>query len=480
MAAGNGPAFTMEINYNMIIDRRFRTICAVALLWACIPLSASNKHSKDAEVKTAVQDAADDSLDSDEPIETLAPIAGVGPETANDTADSLQDASILTIAPLEGVPTEILDNKLFKKYRDQYTSPDGIKYLTAVMQRSVPYREYIRLEIENQAAPSWLLYLPVIESGYSVTAVSRSGATGLWQFMRNSVGGYGIRMNEWMDERRDPWITTAAAIRKLKENYNYLGDWYLALAAYNCGLGATKNAIKKGGKADYWYLCEKGYFKSETIHYVPKFLAIADILSRSAEFGIDLGDTTVNGPLTTINIKRAVDINLLAKETGIDTMLLKRANPSLFYHITPPDTTYALRIPIEQEPAVRTLLDDKSRLLTEYYLYKIKSGDTLYALALHYGITVAMIVQYNPGMKANTLKIGKNIVIPALKEVGAYAGKKDPDNLDFSGTYLVKQGDTLWSIALGYNIQVETLADKNNLEVNSVLKLGKSLRVPIL
>jgi len=428
-----------------------------------------------------------------DPVEAAVPALAAGQLSASaDTAETAvpeqpltgqTDAALPAVentVPLLGEGMEIPDNALIRKYRDQYTSAEGIKYLSAIMKRSLPYRDYIRSEIERQGVPLLLLYLPVIESGFSVNAVSRSGATGMWQFMRNSIGGYGIRINEWMDERKDPWITTNAAIKKLKDNYNYLGDWYLALAAYNCGLGATKTAIKKGGRADYWYLCEKGYFKTETVHYVPKLLAIADILSRSAEYGIDEGDTASNAVLTTLEIKRAVDIGLLAKETGIDPVLLKAANPALFYHITPPDTTYALRIPSEREEAVRALLADKSRMLLEYYMYKIKSGDTLYALALHYGISVDMIVQSNPGLKASTLKIGKNIVIPALKEVKAYAGKKDPDNLDFSGSYLVKQGDSLWSIALAYNIQVETLADRNNLDVNSVLKLGKALHVPIL
>ncbi len=181
--------------------------------------------------------------------------------------------------PLLGL--EIPDNALIRKYRKQYTTADGIKYLSSVMRRSGPYRDFIVEEIRRQDAPECLLYLPVIESGFSVGAISRSGATGIWQFMRNSVGGYGIRINEWMDERRDPWLATAAAVKKLKDNYRELKDWNLALAAYNCGLGAVRKAIKKSGSRDYWYLCEKGYFKPETVHYVPKFLAIAEILSRS-------------------------------------------------------------------------------------------------------------------------------------------------------------------------------------------------------
>lgn len=422
---------------------------------------------------------------------SVAPVAGETEIAAAEPAAATMPADAASVAA-SGVPgakyperipavsLAIPENALVAKYVAQYTSAEGIKYLSAIMKRTVPYRSMIMSELDGQGVPECLFYLPVIESGFSVNAVSRSGATGLWQFMKNSVSGYGIRMNDWMDERRDPWLTTTAAIKKLNENYRDLGDWNLALAAYNCGLGATRKAVKKGGTSDYWELCRLGLFKSETVHYVPKFLAIASVLARSRELGIDWGDDSAAEELTTIPVKRPVDINVLAKETGLEAAALKAANPALFYHITPPDVTYALRIPASRQAEIETTLADKSKMLLEFYMYKIKSGDTLYALALHYGVSVDMILQYNPGVSPKTLKIGKNVVIPALKEVGSFKGKKDPDTLDFSGNYLVKQGDSLWSIALAYGIQVETLADKNNLDVNSVLKLGKALRVPIL
>ncbi len=372
------------------------------------------------------------------------------------------------------------DSSLVEKYRSQYTTPEGLAYLSAVMKRSAPYRDFIIAEIERLGLPECLVYLPVIESGFSSTAVSRSGATGIWQFMRNSVSGYGIRVGEWMDERRDPWLATTAALRKLNDNYRDLGDWNLALAAYNCGLGATRKAVKKSGTTDYWTLCAQGYFKRETIHYVPKFLAISEILSKSDEYGIDWGQSPETAPYTTIPVKRPIDLSVVARETGIDPTVLRSINPALHYSITPPDAPYAFRIPAILEERVRSILDDPDKMLLEYYLYAVKSGDTLFALSLHYGVSVDMILQYNPGLRPNALKIGRKLVIPAIKKVAAFAGKKDRADLNFSGVYLVKKGDTLWSIALAHNIQVETLAERNNLGVNSILSLGKQLRVPIL
>jgi membrane-bound lytic murein transglycosylase D len=408
------------------------------------------------------------------------PSASAAPQAPAQTADGTSVSPANCPDDLPKVDIEVPDNALVQKYLATYSSEDGLKYLSSVMKRSTLYRDYIRAEIARLEVPECLFYLPVLESGFSTSAVSRSGATGIWQFMRNSVGGYGIRINDWMDERRDPWLATTAALRKLKENYNELGDWNLALAAYNCGLNATLKIRKKAGTNDYWELCDRGFFKKETKHYVPQFLAIATILSRSREYGIDWGDASANPTVATLDVKRPVDINVLAKETGIEAADLKKLNPALFYHITPPDVRYGLRIPAERQTDIETVLQDKDKMLLEFYMYRIKSGDTLSALARHYGISVDMILQYNPGVKPSTLKIGKNIVIPALKEVGTYKGKQDPDTLNFSGTYLVKKGDTLWSIALAYTIQVETLAEKNNLEVNSTLSLGKALRVPIL
>ena len=372
------------------------------------------------------------------------------------------------------------DHPLVGKFRRQYMCQDGYTYLSKIMKRSAPYRNFIieLLEIENM--PAELLFLPVIESGFFETATSKSGAVGIWQFMKNSVGGYNIHIDDWIDERRDPWKTSVAAVKKLKWNYTQFHDWPLALAAYNAGTAAIRSAIKKAGKADYWYLAEQGYLKKETAYYVPKFLAIAEILSRSDEFAIDWGDTEEHPPTSTIEIKRAIDVRLLAEELGLESEAIKRLNPSLRSFITPPSIRYQLRIPSAYAETARTVLTQSDKLLIKYYRYRVKSGDTLYALAKHYGVSVQSILNYNEGLRPETLKIGKFILIPALKQVDAYAGKNIAQAGNFDGRHTIQSGDTLWSLALKYSVSVEQLAQKNNLTVNSILKLGNTLKVPIL
>ena len=372
------------------------------------------------------------------------------------------------------------DHPLIEKFRKQYMSTDGYNYLSKIMKRSAPYRDFIIELLETENMPAELLFLPVIESGFFETATSKSGAVGIWQFMKNSIGGYNIHIDDWVDERRDPWKASIAAVKKLKWNYSQFNDWPLALAAYNSGAGTIRTAIKKAGKADYWYLAEHGYLKKETLYYVPKFLAIAEILSRSEELNIDWGNTEDHPPTSTIEIKRAIDVRLLAEELGLDSETIRKLNPSLRYFITPPSIKYQLRLPSAYTEAAQIVLNQSDKLLIKYYQYRIKSGDTLYALANHYGVSIQSILNYNTGLKPETLKIGKTILIPALKSVGTYSGKNIVQAGNFDGTHTIRQGDTLWSLALKYSVSVELLAQKNNLSVNSVLKLGNTLKVPIL
>ena len=374
------------------------------------------------------------------------------------------------------------ENALVQKFLKQYTTDYAKKWLAAVMKNGAPYRGYIRAKIAEMGLPECLEFLPVIESNFKIDAVSKSGAMGMWQFMKNSIAPFGIRINEWMDERCDPWLTTDAALKKLKENYDSLGDWCLALAAYNSGLGAVTRTCKKNPDSDYWFLCEKRLLKSESINYVPKFLAIADILTNPEYYGIETTefDETAHEDYTFIDVKRNVDISLVAEQTSMDSDTIKFLNPALFYGITPPNAVYKLRIPAEYKDAVAELINDKDKLLIKYHLYKIRSGDTIYALSRHYGVTEDMIKQANPGLKPTKLKIGQTVCIPAFKDVPAYAGKFANQNVAYTGTYKVQPGDNLWGLSLKYGVQVESLAEANNMGVNQILREGSTLKVPII
>jgi len=371
----------------------------------------------------------------------------------------------------------------FEAFRTAYLSEGGRKWLAAVMERARPYMAYIAERVRYYGLPDELVYLHVIESEYSPKAVSRSGATGLWQFMRNSIGGYGIRIDDWVDERRDFMKSTDAALRKLADNYAAFGDWNLALAAYNSGLGAVTRALRKAdadkGK-DYWSLRKQGLLAAETTSYVPKFLAVVTILSYPRRNGLDV-DWDEGGAWESLELRKSVDLCLLADAAGIPLADLKAGNAELRYTVTPPWSGYRIKVPAGSADAVKAALDDPSLKLLRYYLHKVSSGDTLSAIARHYGTPQSMIVQANPGMKPDLLRLGQVIVIPALKDAAPMqSAASDDAKLDFSGSYSVVKGDTLWSISLRYNVQPEVLAGKNGLSLTSVIREGMVLHVPII
>jgi membrane-bound lytic murein transglycosylase D len=375
-----------------------------------------------------------------------------------------------------------IDQALTQEYIERYSSPGGIAWLNAVMRRGSPYLAFIQKEIETRKLPQELLFLPVIESGFLTSAVSRAGATGLWQFMKNSMGPYDMKVDEWMDERMDFWKSTIGALRKLEENYRQLGDWALALAAYNTGLGGVTRIIQRTGIKDYWVLSEKKQFTTETTHYVPKLLAVSYIISNPRYFdGINpLWHQDIEW--TRVPVGRTVDLELLATEANIDKEELKQANSELIFRVTPPDKNYQLKVRAADAPAVAAILARKDLILVKYYFHTVKAGDTLFALALHYGISVDHILNANPGTQARYLQIGKRILIPAFKDVGPY--QKQPSGTRktasaFDGSHLVKRGDTLWSIALAYDVDPETLAQANGMRLNDILREGRLLKTPI-
>jgi membrane-bound lytic murein transglycosylase D len=371
-----------------------------------------------------------------------------------------------------------LDQELTRYYINQYASPGGVAWLNGIIRRGSPYIPFIREEIAKRNLPPELLYLPVIESGYNPRAISRSGAAGLWQFMKNSMAPFDMTVTGWMDERMDFWKSTQGALAKLEENYRYLGDWALALAAYNTGLGGINRVIRQAGVRDYWALCEKKALRTETIHYVPKLIAAAYILSNPRRFGVELWPEAPEW--TRIPVGRMADLGLLAELAGLDRDLLEKANPELYRQITPPDGSYQLKIPAEAAPAIRAVLEQPDIKLINHYYYTIRSGDTLSALARHYGITAELIQDANPGVRPQFLRIGQEIRIPALKDVAPYPSEKSAAGPAFDGSHLVKRGETLWSIALAYEVDPEELAEASGMALDDILREGKTLKTPIL
>jgi len=363
-------------------------------------------------------------------------------------------------------------------YIEKYTDPRWKAWLEGVLERAFIYRDHIVKSCDSIGVPREFQFLPLVESAYNIQAVSKSGAVGLWQFMLNSIGPYDLQVNDWVDDRRDFWKSTEAALKKIKYNYSVLNDWLLALAAYNCGLGRMTRIIQSTELHDFWDLADGGHLPYETAEYIPKFLALAKICSYPGRYGLS---SSWEPPVIweRISLSQAVDITILGEKAGVPPALLKKGNAELKYSVTPPgNTNYFLKVPAEYSDAVKETLENSELKLMEFYIYSIQSGDTLYDLSNHYGVSVSMIRNYNPRIQPRSLRIGQRIIIPCIRKVPPYSGR-DRIKPELPGTYVVKDGDTLWAIARKYSISPEDLAEGNMLTLETIIHSGLVLKVPL-
>ena len=307
-----------------------------------------------------------------------------------------------------------------ERFRKQYLDPKWTKVLYDALENAIDYRLYVRKALKSAGLPPELEYLPVVESNYKTNAKSRSGALGLWQFMSNSVKPF-LTLNDYVDERLDPWKETDAAIKKLKENYELFGDWLLAIGAYNCGAGAMSRALAKADEKSFWYLCDKNLIPSQTQLYVPKLLAIADLALNCQYYEIDIPShdeeyevlyNETNAVFDYITVNKAYSITTLAQNMRIDTAELKRLNPSFILGFTHPSTKSSIRLPSGTEEIAKAALETMEPM--DFPIkYTVEKGDSLWSISRRYGCTVSQICELNGIDEKAILKIGKILYIPS-------------------------------------------------------------------
>ncbi len=316
------------------------------------------------------------------------------------------------------VPATEYAQSMVQKYVRRFLTGYGKKNLTAALERGEVYRYYIRQEIAKRGLPPALEYLPVIESEFRTKATSRSGAQGIWQFMENSVAPYMIK-NDWMDERNDPWKSTDSALSKLQENYEMFGDWAIAIAAYNCGAGAMKRFLRENPGKDFWQMAQDDVMKEETILYIPKFLAIAEIVENQQEYEVEfpeLQESSESYEFDILPVKEALHLAILASEMRIDYDNLKKLNGALTRFITPPNREYNLRLPAGMKESAENAIEEIRKKRPSDYsgikTYKVQDGDSLWGIARRNNCTVADICFLNNRKEKQLLKIGEVLLIP--------------------------------------------------------------------
>lgn len=373
---------------------------------------------------------------------------------------------------------DIPDIDIVVRYINYYLA-GGRRVVELNLKRAALYRRFVSEQIDILALPGELFFVAAVESTFYNRAVSGSGAVGLWQFMQNTSVHFNLRHDDWIDERRDFWKASIAAMEKLEENYKCFDDWFLALAAYNCGTGRLRRLIRAHGISDFWMLREKGLLPVETADYVPKFLALAHICSYPGRYGFNQSWEPSPRWARTL-LKRSIDLRLLAGVADIPFKYLKEANAELKYSITPVYTDgYWLKFPERHKDVILKALNDPKIELMDLHLHTIRSGDTLYGLSLYYRSTVAIIESCNPGLDPLRLPLGGNLIVPAMPGVSL---KRYPEKVaglkNYTGAYEIKKGDTLWSIAMLFMTTPEELALKNGLRLKSIILPGQIMKVP--
>ncbi len=364
-------------------------------------------------------DSTDGGTMVDEPEEDVGPSTGSSPSTGSGTAADEETA------PIEKNPLTLPlpERDEIERFRKQYLDPKWTQVLYNALENAIDYRLYVRKALADAELPPELEYLPIVESNYKTNAKSKSGALGLWQFMANSVKPF-LTLNDYVDERLDPWKETDAALKKLKENYNIFGDWLIAIGAYNCGAGAMTRALAKLSKDDeksFWTLCDKNLIPSQTQLYVPKLLAIADLATNTEYYGIDIPlheeeyevlYNERNAVFDYVTVNKAYSIATLAQNMRIDQAELKRLNPSFILGFTHPSASSTIRLPAGTELLARSTLETMEPI--DFPIkYTVVAGDSLWSISRRYGCTVSQICELNGIKEEAILKIGKILYIPS-------------------------------------------------------------------
>jgi peptidoglycan lytic transglycosylase D len=336
------------------------------------------------------------------------------------------------------------------------------------LRRAGRYREMISRVLREEGVPQDLIYLAQAESAFQPLALSRAGARGIWQFVAYRGQEYGLRHTWWIDERQDPEKATRAAAQHLRDLYGMFGDWYLAMAAYNCGPGNVQKAIERTGYADFWELYKRKVLPRETKNYVPIILALTLIAKDAAHYGIQ---PVPEAPVPSDIVKpgRAIDLRLVAETIDVDVDTLRSLNPALLRLATPDDPSFELHLPVgAAEKFSAEIADIPADKWVSWRRHRVADGETLTSIGKKYRVTPAAIAAANNLEHGAALDAGEKLIIPAAQPA-AEAKRR-------LVSYSVRKGDTLGGIADRFSVESEDVRKWNRLKTNKVSR-GMVLRI---
>ncbi|HUL49346.1 MAG TPA: LysM peptidoglycan-binding domain-containing protein [Gemmatimonadales bacterium] len=368
------------------------------------------------------------------------------------------------------------------------------------------YEGMIRERLRAKGLPEDLVYLTLVESGLSNTAVSRARAVGMWQFIAGTARLYGLTVDPWVDERRDPFRATEAAVNYLADLRERLGgSVYLAAAAYNAGVGRVERGLGRlPGETDsitdntFFQLADRRYLRRETRDYVPKLIAASFIAKQPAHYGFTDVDPMAPLVFDEISVSDATGLDVIARlaDTTVDAVL--ELNPQFVRGITPPGRTVVVRVPRGRGTQVAARYDTlpvNARItFVDHY---VAPGQTLGDIARRYRVSVAMLQSANPSLRPRALRTGQRIIVPMSGRIvpaSAWSVPPEPRYRSVTrshstaskssqvggagGSHRVQRGETLSQIARQYGVSLAELLDYNDLSNDSVIKVGQVVRIP--
>ena len=472
---------------------------------------ASAPIPRDTVVSTPVLDSAaeralvaDSAADEDvlEELRGAAPAEAVTEERGNAAAGGGAESTEVAAVTWDIDVTSFLTHERVQYYLDFFQGPARERF-GAWLQRMPRYEPMIRARLARQGLPGDLLYLALIESGFSNSATSRARAVGMWQFMPSTGRSYGLRVDRWVDERRDPVKATDAAARHLNDLRTRFGSLYLAAAAYNAGGGKVSRGLRKLGDSAYeeaddevisdstfFLLYDSRYLRRETKDYVPKLIAAALIAKEPEKYGFARPAALPPFAYDSIIVPDATGLDVVARLAGTDVATLRELNPQFLRLITPPGVRAMIRLPVGSAAATAAkyaALPTTRRVTFKEHV--VHAGETLGHIARKYGVAVDDIRAANHNVAPNRLRLNMTLIIPVSpafdpravaateQPSGRRSGARAGGRSTGATWHTVRRGESWWSIAERYGVRVGELQEWNDAGSRERLRIGQRVRV---
>lgn len=381
-----------------------------------------------------------------------------------------------------------IQSKYIAEYERWYSSRP--EYIERLVQRSSPYLYYITAQVEQRNMPMEIALLPAIESAYKPHALSSSKAVGLWQFIPATGRHYGLKQNWWYDGRKDIYASTNAALDYLEKlNNDFNGDWALALASYNAGEGTVSRAIKANKRAGKPTNYTALKLRDETIRYVPKLIAISNIIKNPEKYGLKIASIPNKPYFDVIQLNSQIELGIVSDAANIPIDELEMLNPGFKRWATDPAGPHRLLVAASSSEMVADVIAGiPQNQRVRWAHYKVRKGDTLGVIANRHGITVSSLKKTN-NLKSSRININQDLLIPLSrnyrntgnKQKTITASRKKSSATSSSQqkpkVISVKKGDTLWSLSKRYSVTLNELVKWNKIDTNELLFSGQKLQI---